>query len=508
MILGEKEQAAAGDGATFDDLFRRAGVRHPDAIALVDPDNRADFTDGAPRRLTYAQADRAISAFAARLRGLGLATDTVVALQLPNTVEAAIAFLGVLRARMIAAPVPLLWRQQEMAEGLGRIGAKVIVSTTRIGDAAHADLAMQVAAELFPIRCVCAFGENVPDGITPLDDVFASDQADALPPEPRPGQAAAHVAAVTFDVGTDGLVPVARSHGELIAGGLAVFLEGGGTPDAALLSTISPSSFAGIASTIVPWLLAGGRLTLHHAFEPKTFVAQCCAQAGGTIVLPGPALAAIAAAGCLDDRDKTIAALWRSPERLNASANWHRDAALVDIASFGEIGLVAGRRSSDGRPALIPCGAIAAPRNSAGAVSAIETFRTGDGMLAMRGTMVPTHAFPPGSERGPEPHLSGDEVGFVESGFGCRLDRDTFTLAVTGLRGGVTAIGGYRFRQSDVDALVAAVDPDATIIALPDALLGQRFGGGAPDVVDTVAKLRANGANPLIAAAFRRRNAA
>jgi acyl-CoA synthetase (AMP-forming)/AMP-acid ligase II len=80
MILGDSNHAG-GNRTTLDDLFRRAGVRHPDAIALVDPPNRDSITGGAPRRLTFSQADRAISAFAARLRELGLQTDAAVALQ-------------------------------------------------------------------------------------------------------------------------------------------------------------------------------------------------------------------------------------------------------------------------------------------------------------------------------------------------------------------------------------------------------------------------------------------
>ncbi|HLA21428.1 MAG TPA: hypothetical protein VJZ74_08210, partial [Pseudolabrys sp.] len=104
--------------------------------------------------------------------------------------------------------------------------------------------------------------------------------------------------------------------------------------------------------------------------------------------------------------------------------------------------------------------------------------------------------------------LAADTAGFVESGFGCRLERDTQTLAVTGPRGRITTIGGYRFRQRDVDAQVASVDPAATIVALPDALLGQRLAGATPDRAATAALLHARGANPLIAGAFRPRNAA
>src|SRR5215475_12263162 len=144
MILGEGFPPT-GVAATLDDLFRRAGVRHPDEVALADPPNRDRFTDGAPRTLSFAQADRAISAFAARLRRLGLQTDSVVALHLPNTVESIVAFLGVLRAGMIAAPMPLLWRHAEIVAALGRVGAKAIVTCSRVGTSDHVKIAMQSA---------------------------------------------------------------------------------------------------------------------------------------------------------------------------------------------------------------------------------------------------------------------------------------------------------------------------------------------------------------------------
>lgn len=113
MILGEVSRTA-DTAVTLDDLFRRVSVRDPDALALADPPNRKDFTEGAPRTLSFAGTDRAISALAEKLRGFGLQTDTVVAMQLPNTVESIVAFLGVLRAGMIAVPIPLLWRSRTL----------------------------------------------------------------------------------------------------------------------------------------------------------------------------------------------------------------------------------------------------------------------------------------------------------------------------------------------------------------------------------------------------------
>jgi len=195
MILGEGIRTA-GTAATLDDLFRRAGVRHPEALALADPPHRESFTVGPPQTLTFAQADRAVSAFAARLRDLGLQTDAIVALQLPNTVESVIAILGVLRAGMIAAPLPLLWRHQDIVAALNPIGAKAIVTSSRIGSYAHAEIAMRAAADLFSVRHVCSFGPDPPDGIVSLDDVFTSRGADLAAAYTRTGPSAAHIAAI------------------------------------------------------------------------------------------------------------------------------------------------------------------------------------------------------------------------------------------------------------------------------------------------------------------------
>lgn len=102
--------------------------------------------------MTFAEFDALISAFGARLQALGLRTDAVVAIQLPNSVEGVIALLGVLRAGMIAALLPLLWRQQDIINALYDIGAKAIVTCSRAGKYAPAKSAVLAAADLFPIR--------------------------------------------------------------------------------------------------------------------------------------------------------------------------------------------------------------------------------------------------------------------------------------------------------------------------------------------------------------------
>ena len=52
MSPGDRIDARQNSGPGIDDLLRRAAERTPEAWALVDPPDRKDFTDAAPRRLS------------------------------------------------------------------------------------------------------------------------------------------------------------------------------------------------------------------------------------------------------------------------------------------------------------------------------------------------------------------------------------------------------------------------------------------------------------------------
>ena len=277
MILddprGRPGATRIGGRATLDGLLRQAAQRRPDAIALIDPINRERFTDGWPRSLTYAQADHIVSAIAGRLLRLGLRTDAIVGLQIANTVESVLTLLGVLRAGLIAMPLPLLWRRAEAVAALSHVGVNALVVSGRIGTTDHFDLAMQIGAEIFPVRFVCGYGSDAPDGVVSFDDLFAADTIDPVPSleDERAGGPgpAAHLAVITWDLGAEGPIPVARSHAELIAGGLAVVLESAMKQEPVLLTTLTMSSFASLAVALVPWLVRGGTLVLRRVASPR-----------------------------------------------------------------------------------------------------------------------------------------------------------------------------------------------------------------------------------------------
>jgi len=487
-IAGE----ATLDEASLDDLFRRAVARRPHALALIDPPNRTSFTGGPARQLTYGEADRIISALAARLRALHDRDGAVVGLQIANTVESVLAFLAVLRAGLVAMPMPLLWREMEAVAALQTAGANALIVSGQIGDTDHFELAVRVAAQVFSVRQVYGFGGAAPDGAVSLDGLLAgADRPCAM--DSQRAAAAERPAVITFDVSPQRLMPVRRNDAELIAGGLAVLLEGAIPQDAVILSTIVGGSFGSLATALVPWLITGGTLALHHPFDGAVLSEQLRETDCTVAVVPGPLLAALAPAGLLSPAgtlDRVIA-LWRSPEQLARATHWEGTPALVDVQVFGETGLIAGRRGPTGMPAPIPLGQVTAPHGDKDGRKVIEVERTPAGMLALRGSMLPPASRPP-----------GEADRFVDTGFPCRISRDGLSIKIAGPPPGLIGCGGYRFFMRELSALVSRVDPDGILIALPDMLAGHRLAGFAADRNATRIALQEIGANPLLVAAF------
>ncbi|MEA2887894.1 MAG: hypothetical protein QOD11_2254, partial [Bradyrhizobium sp.] len=172
---------------TLDGLFRRLLARQPDALALADPPDKPRVTGQPSQRLTFAQADRAIAALAAHFAEAGLPANSVIAVQLPNTIEFVLTVLAAHRAGLVVALLPQLWRQAELTVALNRTGARAVVTMSRIDGVSHADLAMNAAVEAFSIRHVCGFGSDLPEGMACLDDVMA-DAPTAVPSATQDGR--------------------------------------------------------------------------------------------------------------------------------------------------------------------------------------------------------------------------------------------------------------------------------------------------------------------------------
>jgi hypothetical protein len=488
---------------TLDGLFRRIMARQPNALALLDPPNTSRLTGQAPKRLTFAQADRAISALAAHFIEAGLPANSVVAVQLPNTVDFMLTVLAAHRAGLIVALVPLLWRQAELTVALSRTGARAIVTASKIDGVSHADLAMNAAVEAFSVRHVCGFGGGLPDGMASLDQAIASPSTTTR----AVTQDGRRAAMISFDVTAEGFRAVPRSHLSLIAGGLAVFLESALPLGTIILSAFAPSSFAGLASSLVAWLLSGGTLALHHPFDSEVLEQQINDDGCDTLVAPAPLvmrLAEIEMAARLPTLRRVVG-LWRAPEQIASSAPWTvPHATLTDVYLFGEAGLFGARRTADGAPAAILPGPHGAPRDVAGSSIAGETLITPRGTLGLRGPMVTVAAYAPATAPG-DSLVAQPPRDYVDTGYAARLDRSTGAVCITAPPPGVMAVGGYRFLAQDLQEWTKRLGQGALLTALPDRLSGHRLAGRAQDNARAREALGELGLNPLMVEAFRDR---
>ena len=489
---------------TLDALFQRILARKPDALALVDPINKQRITGQAPQSLTYAEADRIISALAAHFIDTGLPAHSVIAVQLPNTIEFMLTVLAAHRAGLVVAVFPLLWRQAELVAALNRISARAIVTTTKVDGVIHADLAMNAAAEAFSIRHVCGFGTDLPEGMFSLDQVIArpSESKRSLLQDGR------KAAIITFDVTADGFRAVPRTHLSLIAGGLAISLESDLPQGANLMSAFVPSSFAGLASSVVMWLLSGGSLALHHPFDPEVLEQQLTEDGCDTLI--APAQLALKLDECrLPARLpnlRHVIGLWRAPEQVASSPAWTaQQVEMTDVYLFGEAGLFGVRRHSpDGAPGPVRPGRHGVPRDTPGSSISGEVLITPKGTLGLRGPMVvvPAYAPPPPPSDSLIPAPPRD---YVDTEYAVRHDRAHDTISITAPPSGVMGVGGYRFLAQDLHEWSRRLGQGALLTALPDRLSGHRLAGRALDNARAREALAELGLNPLMVEAFRDR---
>ena len=118
------------------DLVSRAAARHPDKPALV----------AGARTVTWAEFDRQVGAMAAGLAARGLKPGDRVGLLLPNGIEFAVAYFGVLRAGLVALPLNTAYTASEIGYQLADSGASLVVAS-----GPHAALAAESSVEVVAV---------------------------------------------------------------------------------------------------------------------------------------------------------------------------------------------------------------------------------------------------------------------------------------------------------------------------------------------------------------------
>jgi len=262
---------------TLWDMFVANVERLPEQEAVVDPPNRAAFTDGAPRRLSWSALFAEVERLAAMFHRHGLRRDDVVVVQLPNGCEQVATYLACHRQGIVISPMAAAYREHEIGHALRLTGAKAIVTSARIGKHPHGQMMAAVLASHPLVQALFVFGDEVPSGAVAIATEMAGDHP--------LGEMRAQAASIVL--GADDVVTICWTSGtEAEPKGVPRssnewYWQSKGTVDAArvqpgtrLLNPFPLVNMGGMSWAFVGWLLKGATLVQHHPFELPVFLQQ------------------------------------------------------------------------------------------------------------------------------------------------------------------------------------------------------------------------------------------
>ncbi|CTQ62370.1 AMP-binding protein [Roseibium album] len=389
-LTKEYHESGVWSDVPLDELFKTTAAQHPDRLALVDAPDRAAWTGGEPRRLTYAEADREIDRLAAFYNTVGLSADHVIGVQAPNTVDTVIAVLAALRADLIVSPLPLHWRQKNVLEALNSIGAKGFIAADRVETRDVGTAARDVAADLFSLRFVFGLGKDVPDGLIELGPMLA-EMGDGLSfvTRDRPDPAD-HTATICWSRSGEENVPVSRCHNHWISAAQMIVNEAEISENSTILVPYSLSGLTGLGAGLVPFLMTGSTLHLHHPTSLANLATHANDVEADIVMTPGPLAQTLDRK--LGSTKTTVLAAWNisAPHPTTFVARRR----LVDVHIADEFALVARAR---GPSAKIKATALGKHNGSIGcenrpALLEIAVTEEGEAQtptLLVKGPMVP-----------------------------------------------------------------------------------------------------------------------
>lgn len=448
--------------ATLDALFKRNLARSPDRLAMCDGDERKAWSGRPAFRLTYRQADDIMTALAGRFIELGLRQGSVVAVALPNCVEAFLTILACGRAGLVPAVMPFLWRASDVSRALEPLAAKALITITRAGDDMPADLMRYAAAELFAVRYVMAFGAEPPDGVMSLDEYLTGVHPRDVRFPPPHDAPADQPALITFATQPAGHVAMARSHNHCVCTGLVNVLEAGLEPGDVIATALMPTGLASFSTSLFPWLLTGGTLVLHQPFDLSAFNDVIEREKVRHAIVPGAFLSDLAPrlGGGAHRLLRTVIGVHGDPARAGAFDPVECKTDIVDVIAFDEFGVAASRRRK-GIAQALPAGPIHHPADSQSGPLLIETKIGGDGTVMIRGPQVP--------------YSNKFSEGYRPTTL--RVGRHDTSLSAMKRLTGIAYVGGLGVGTGDIEKqLLASDDVDAVkVTPVHDPLFGQRI---------------------------------
>jgi len=267
-------------GTTVDALFQRTAAVDGDALALIDPPNRTALDGKPPERLTWTAVFERVQRIAAAFLALGLVKDDIIAVQLPNTVDAVVVLLAAARLGLIVTPVVMQYREHELGYILAQTSPRAFITVASFAGYDHAGLAARLAADAPDMRIVTDIGSLA----------AAADPTTVAPYVTDHPIDAAEVLTICWTSGTESRPKgVPRDHNHWLLNARVVAEATGMVAGDVLLNPFPLVNIGSIGGLVLPWLLLGGRLVLHHPFDLAIFLGQIASE-GVTYTIAPPAV--------------------------------------------------------------------------------------------------------------------------------------------------------------------------------------------------------------------------
>jgi cyclohexanecarboxylate-CoA ligase len=168
------------------DLVDRNAAAQPDAIWCVD----------GRTTLTFGELKERSDAFAQLLSKLGVRAGERVMVQLPNWVEATIAYAGVARLGAVYVPRLMVYREHEMEDAAGRVEAVAYVTCGEFRRFDHLEMALSVQRRVPSVKSVIVVREE------PRGGALAFEELTTAPAYEGPKPSADDVHLILFTSGT------------------------------------------------------------------------------------------------------------------------------------------------------------------------------------------------------------------------------------------------------------------------------------------------------------------
>lgn len=283
---------------TIDGMFRATAARRGDALAMVDPANRAALAGGEPRRLSWREIDSEVTALAARLIDAGVRRGDTVGVQLANGIELTEILLAAWTLGATVSPLAMQYRDHEIVTMGNAADFDWVVAARAFGERHPAEDFARLREQMPSVKGIMSYGlpgdvvtenstgitELFPTAATPQDEEAVAAYRTATPNDPN------DCVTICWTSGTEGIPKgVMRAHYDWLVFSMVCQDASDTTTDDVILNAFPMINMAGICAMLLPWVRTGCVLVQHHPFDAPTFFGQI-ARERVTYTLAPPAL--------------------------------------------------------------------------------------------------------------------------------------------------------------------------------------------------------------------------